>query len=144
MQLIREPVDGSSQVDMLDTMKNVRLGLEAVNEKFGVTPDLVGDVLALMGDSVDNVPGVRGVGPKTATKLIQEYGNLTGALDGAATMKVSKLRDNLIEHRAMAELSRVLVDLKRDCPLPDALDDLKLGAIPPLPLKGFQIGRAHV
>src|SRR3546814_5936211 len=108
------------------------------------TPDLVGDVLALMGDSVDNVPGVRGVGPKTATKLIQEYGNLTGALDGAATMKVSKLRDNLIEHRAMAELSRVLVDLKRDCPLPDALDDLKLGAIPPLPLKGFQIGRAHV
>src|SRR3546814_6132523 len=52
-------------------------------------------------------------------------------------MKVSKRRDNLIEHRAMAELSRVLVDLKRDCPLPDALDDLKLGAIPPLPLKGF-------
>src|SRR3546814_18514814 len=52
-------------------------------------------------------------------------------------MKVSKRRDNLIEHRAMAELSRVLVDLKRDCPLPDALDDLKLGAIPPLPLKRF-------
>src|SRR3546814_7281782 len=52
-------------------------------------------------------------------------------------MKVSKRRDNLIEHRAMAELSRVLVDLKRDCPLPDALADLKLGAIPPLPLKGF-------
>src|SRR3546814_15276674 len=95
---------------MLDTMKNVRMGLEAVNEKFGVTPDLVGDVLALMGDSVDNVPGVRGVGPKTATKLIQEYGNLTAALDGAATMKASKLRDNLIEHRAMAELTRILVD----------------------------------
>src|SRR3546814_11997498 len=52
-------------------------------------------------------------------------------------MKASKLRDNLIEHRAMAELSRVLVDLKRDCPLPDALDDLKLGAIPPLPLTSF-------
>ncbi|WP_137869369.1 DNA polymerase I [Sphingopyxis sp. 2PD] len=136
MQLIREPADGP-HVDMLDTMKNVRLGLDAVNEKFGVTPDLVGDVLALMGDSVDNVPGVRGVGPKTATKLIQEYGSLTAALDGAETMKASKLRDNLIEHRAMAELSRVLVDLKRDCPLPDALDDLKLGAIPPLPLKAF-------
>src|SRR3546814_1834678 len=70
MQLIREPVDGSPHVDMLDTMKNVRLGMEAVNEKFGVTTDLVGDVLALMGDSVDNVPGVRGVGPKTATKPI--------------------------------------------------------------------------
>ena len=136
MQLIREPAEGP-QVDMLDTMKNVRLGLEAVNEKFGVTPDLVGDVLALMGDSVDNVPGVRGVGPKTATKLIQEYGNLAAALDGAETMKASKLRDNLIEHRAMAELSRILVDLKRDVALPDALDTLKLGAIPPEPLKLF-------
>ncbi|MGV1681859.1 DNA polymerase I [Sphingopyxis sp. NJF-3] len=137
MQLVREPTDGSPRVDMLDTMKNVHIGLEAVNEKFGVTPDLVGDVLALMGDSVDNVPGVRGVGPKTATKLIQEYGNLTAALDGAKGMKPSKLRENLIEHRAMAELSRILVDLKRDCPLPDPLDALKLGAIPPGPLKLF-------
>ena len=136
MQLIREPADGP-HVDMLDTMKNVRLGIDAVHEKFGVSPDLVGDVLALMGDSVDNVPGVRGVGPKTATKLIQEYGNLTAALDGAETMKASKLRENLIEHRAMAELSRVLVDLKRDCPLPDTLDSLKLDAIPPAPLKLF-------
>ncbi|WP_422060496.1 DNA polymerase I [Sphingopyxis sp.] len=136
MQLIREPAEGP-HVDMLDTMKNVRLGLEAVDEKFGVVPDLVGDVLALMGDSVDNVPGVRGVGPKTATKLIQEYGNLTAALDGADTMKPSKLRDNLIEHRAMAELSRILVDLKRDVALPDPLDALKLGAIPPAPLKIF-------
>ncbi len=136
MQLVREPAEGP-RVDMLDTMKNVHIGLEAVNEKFGVTPDLVGDVLALMGDSVDNVPGVRGVGPKTATKLIQEYGNLTAALDGAEGMKPSKLRENLIEHRAMAELSRILVDLKRDCPLPDPLDALKLGAIPPGPLKLF-------
>ncbi len=136
MQLIREPADGP-HVDMLDTMKNVRLGLAAVDEKFGVAPDLVGDVLALMGDSVDNVPGVRGVGPKTATKLIVEYGDLEKALAGAETMKTSKLRDNLIEHADMARLSRVLVELKRDCPLPDALDDLKLGAIPPLPLKTF-------
>jgi DNA polymerase-1 len=136
MQLIREPGDGP-QVDMLDTMKNVRLGLAAVDEKFGVAPDLVGDVLALMGDSVDNVPGVRGVGPKTATKLIVEYGDLEHVLAGAEAMKTSKLRDNLIEHADMARLSRVLVELKRDCPLPDALDDLKLGAIPPLPLKTF-------
>ena len=136
MQLIREPA-GGPHVDMLDTMKNVRLGLAAVDEKFGVAPDLVGDVLALMGDSVDNVPGVRGVGPKTATKLIVEYGDLEKVLAGAETMKTSKLRDNLIEHADMARLSRVLVELKRDCPLPDALDDLKLGAIPPLPLKTF-------
>ncbi len=136
MQLIREPAEGA-HVDMLDTMKNVRMGIAAVDEKFGVTPDLVGDVLALMGDSVDNVPGVRGVGPKTATKLIVEYGDLEKVLAGADTMKVSKLRDNLIEHADMARLSRVLVELKRDCPLPDALGDLKLGAIPPLPLKNF-------
>ncbi len=136
MQLIREPGDGP-HVDMLDTMKNVRMGIDAVNEKFGVTPDLVGDVLALMGDSVDNVPGVRGVGPKTATKLIVEYGDLNTVLAGADAMKASKLRDNLIEHADMARLSRILVELKRDCPLPDALEDLKLGAIPPLPLKTF-------
>ncbi len=137
MQLVREPTDGSPHVDMLDTMKNVRIGLDGVNEKFGVTPDRVGDVLALMGDSVDNVPGVRGVGPKTATKLIVEYGDLESALAGAETMKASKLRDNLIEHADMARLSRVLVELKRDTPLPDTLDQLKLGAIPPAPLKAF-------
>jgi len=136
MQLIREG-DGVPQVDMLDTMKNVRLGIEAVREKFGVGPELVGDILALMGDSVDNVPGVRGVGPKTATKLILEYGDLEKALVGAATMKPSKLRDNLIEHAEMARLSRILVELKRDCPLPDPLDALRLGAIPPEPLKAF-------
>jgi DNA polymerase-1 len=94
-------------------------------------------VLALMGDSVDNVPGVRGVGPKTATKLIVEYGDLEKALAGAQTMKASKLRDNLIEHADMARLSRILVELKRDVPLIDGLDDLKLGAIPPEPLKTF-------
>ncbi|WP_077145220.1 DNA polymerase I [Sphingopyxis sp. KK2] len=137
MQLVREPTDGSPHVDMLDTMKNVRIGLDGVNEKFGVTPDRVGDVLALMGDSVDNVPGVRGIGPKTATKLIVEYGDLESALAGAETMKASKLRDNLIEHADMARLSRVLVELKRDTPLPDTLDQLKLGAIPPAPLKAF-------
>lgn len=136
MQLIREPESGP-RVDMLDTMKNLHLGVDAVMEKFGVTPDLVGDVLALMGDSVDNVPGVRGVGPKTATKLIVEYGDLDGVLAGAETMKKSKLRENLIEHADMARLSRVLVDLKRDTPMPQPLEELTLGTIPPDPLRAF-------
>jgi DNA polymerase I len=136
MQLVREPADGP-HVDMLDTMKNVRLGIAAVEEKFGVEPGRVGDVLALMGDAVDNVPGVRGVGPKTATKLVVEYGSMEGALAGAAEMKPSKLRDNLIEHAEMARLSRVLVELKSDVPLPDPLEALKLGAIPPEPLRAF-------
>src|SRR3546814_11636967 len=99
------------QVDMLDTMKNVRIGLEAVNEKFGVAPGLVGDVLALMGDSVDNIPGVRGVGPKTATKLIVEYGDMEAALAGAGTLQASQLRATLLEHAEMAPLSRHLGDL---------------------------------
>lgn len=136
MQLVT-PEEVSPRVDMLDTMKNVRMGPEAVFEKFGVGPDLVGDVLALMGDSVDNVPGVRGVGPKTATKLIQEYGSLDAVLAGAEAMKTSKLRENLIEHADMARLSRQLVELCRDCPLPDTLDSLKLDGIPKEPLRDF-------
>ncbi|MFO1254947.1 MAG: DNA polymerase I [Sphingomonadaceae bacterium] len=129
--------DGLACIDMLDTMKNQRIDVEEVIEKFGVPPELVGDVLALMGDSVDNVPGIRGIGPKTATKLIQEYGNLEAALAAAPDMKPSKLRDSLIEHAEMARLSRVLVQLKEDCPLPVPLDDFRLGAIPPDPLAGF-------
>ena len=128
---------GAGRIDMLDTMKNLRIGIPEVEEKFGVAPTLVGDVLALMGDSVDNVPGIRGIGPKTATKLIQEHGSLEAALAAAAAMKPSKLRDNLIEHADMARLSRVLVALKEDAPLPVPLDDFRLGSIPPEPLAAF-------
>ncbi len=137
MQLIGTCGTGGGQVDMLDTMKNQRIGIPEVAEKFGVAPDLVGDVLALMGDAVDNVPGIRGIGPKTATKLIQEYGTLEGALAAAPTMKPSKMQESLIEQADMARLSRVLVALKEDCPLPIAIDDFKLGTIPPDPLVAF-------
>lgn len=136
MQLVT-PDGTAPKIDMLDTMKNVRLGPDAVVEKFGVGPELVGDVLALMGDAVDNVPGIRGVGPKTATKLIVEYGSLEGALAAAPDMKPGKLRDSLIEQADMARLSRKLVELCRDCPLPDSLDSLKLDGIPPDPLREF-------
>ncbi len=139
MQLIGE-VDtphGTAHIDMLDTMKNQRIYLDEVAEKFGVTPDLVGDVLALMGDTADNVPGIFGVGPKTASKLIAEHGSLTAALDSARTMKPSKLKDRLIESRADAELSKVLVTLKEDCDLPQPIDEMKLGPIPPEPLAAF-------
>jgi DNA polymerase-1 len=63
--------------------EELRIDIPEVVEKFGVAPELVGDVLALMGDSVDNVPGIRGIGPKTATKLIQEHGSLEAALAAA-------------------------------------------------------------
>jgi DNA polymerase-1 len=143
MQLVgkcAEPDDGVAEggcIDMLDTMKNVRIGPEEVTEKFGVPPELVGDVLALMGDSVDNIPGIYGIGPKTASKLIVEHGSLAGALDAAPEMKKSKLKERLLEGREMAELSRVLVQLKEDCALPMALEEFRLSAIPPEPLAAF-------
>ncbi|KQM21965.1 DNA polymerase I [Novosphingobium sp. Leaf2] len=124
-------------VDMLDTMKNQRIDVAEVVEKFGVVPDKVGDVLALMGDSVDNVPGVFGVGPKTASKLIQDHGDLESALAAAPAMKKSKLQERLIEQADQARLSKVLVTLKEDCALPMPLDDFKLDAIPPAPLAEF-------
>ena len=128
---------GGGCIDMLDTMKNQRIDVAEVTEKFGVVPNLVGDVLALMGDAVDNVPGIRGIGPKTATKLIQEYGGLEAALAAAPEMKPSKMQESLIEQADMARLSRVLVQLREDCPLPIAIEDFKLSAIPPAPLAEF-------
>ena len=139
MQLVGE-VDtphGPARVDMLDTMKNQRIYLAEVEEKFGVAPELVGDVLALMGDAVDNVPGIYGIGPKTASKLIAEHGSLTAALDSAHDMKPSKLKDRLIEGRGDAELSKVLVTLKEDCDLPQPIAEMKLGPVPPEPLAAF-------
>jgi DNA polymerase I len=145
MQLVGKcgaPNDGveGGCIDMLDTMKNQRIDIPEVIEKFGVPPEKVGDVLALMGDSVDNVPGVFGVGPKTATKLIQDYGDLESALAAAPEMKKSKLQERLIEQADQARLSKVLVTLKEDCNLPMAIDDFKLDAIPPDPLAAF-LGR---
>ncbi|WP_232492891.1 DNA polymerase I [Novosphingobium kaempferiae] len=137
MQLVGKCGIGGGCVDMLDTMKNQRIDIPEVIEKFGVPPEKVGDVLALMGDAVDNVPGVYGVGPKTATKLIQDYGDLESALAAAPEMKKSKLQERLIEQAEQARLSKVLVTLKEDCILPMALEDFKLDAIPPEPLAAF-------
>jgi DNA polymerase I len=125
------------KIDMLDTMKNVRLGPEAVIEKFGVGPAQLGDVLALMGDTADNVPGVPGIGPKTAAKLMQEFGSLEAVLGAADAMKPSKMRENLIAFADQARLSRVLVTLKEDAALPEPLESLLLKEIPEPPLRAF-------
>lgn len=124
-------------LDMLDPMKSERLGPHAVVEKFGVEPDRLGEVLALMGDSADNVPGVPGIGPKTAAKLIQEFGTVEAVLAAAPDMKPSKMRDNLIAHADMARLSRILVTLKDDAALPEPLEELLLKEIPEPPLRAF-------
>ncbi len=124
-------------VDMYDTMKNERRGADYVMGKFGVQPEQLGDVLALMGDSVDNVPGIPGIGPKTAAKLITEYGGLEAALDAAPSMKKSKMQENLIAHADMARLSRRLVALHDAMDLPEPLEELTLKGIPPEPLQTF-------
>ncbi len=135
MQLVGE--ENGARIDMLDTMKSARIYIPEVEDKFGVAPELVGDVLALMGDSVDNIPGIYGVGPKTASKLIAEHGSLTAALEQAPDMKKSKLKERLIEGRADAEMSRVLVTLKEDCDLPVPLEDMRIEKIPEDPLAAF-------
>jgi len=124
-------------LDLYDTMNNRRLGADAVVEKFGVGPERLGDVLALMGDSVDNVPGVPGIGPKTASKLILEHGDVEAVLAAAPAMKPGKLRDNLIAHAEAARLSRELVRLRCDVPLHHPLEDMTLQGIPEPPLKAF-------
>ncbi|HZZ87938.1 MAG TPA: 5'-3' exonuclease H3TH domain-containing protein, partial [Caulobacteraceae bacterium] len=105
------------QVSMLDTMKNVRIGIPEVMEKFGVGPEKVVDVQALCGDSVDNVPGVPGIGVKTAAELINTYGDLETLLERTGEIKQPKRRESLIEHAAKARLSRELVKLDDKAPL---------------------------
>src|ERR687894_1435927 len=129
MQLIE---DGS--VDMLDTMNDRRIDRNAVLEKFGVPPEKVGDVLALMGDSVDNVPGVPGIGPKTASQLIQTFGDLETVLASTEQITKPKLKQSLIDHADAARLSRELVRLVCDASLPEPLEALELKNIPPEPL----------
>src|SRR5207253_7558264 len=108
-----------------------------VVEKFGVPPEKVGDVLALMGDAVDNVPGVPGIGPKTASQLIQQYGDLETVLASTDQITKPKLKQSLIEHAGNARLSRELVRLVCDANLPEPLEALAMKGIPPEPLKEF-------
>ena len=111
-------------VEMLDPIKQKPIGPAEVMEKFGVAPDKVVECMALTGDSVDNVPGVPGIGPKNASQLVIEYGNLEAILAAAPGMKPSKRRDMLIEHAERARISRRLVVLEREVPLPTPLDQL--------------------
>jgi DNA polymerase-1 len=112
------------KVSMLDTMKtpNLKIGAEQVFEKFGVTPDKVVDVQALCGDSVDNVPGAPGIGVKTASALINEYGDLDTLLARASEIKQDKRRQTLIDFADQIRLSRQLVQLDCDTPLPSPID----------------------
>lgn len=118
------------KVSMLDTMKtpSLRIGAEQVFDKFGVTPDKVVDVQALCGDSVDNVPGAPGIGVKTASALINEYGDLDTLLARAGEIKQDKRRQTLIDFADQIRLSRQLVQLDCETPLPASVDDLAVRA----------------
>jgi DNA polymerase I len=116
MQLV---IDGT--VELLDTMKNKRIGSAEVMERFGVPPSKVVEVQALAGDSTDNVPGVRGIGVKTAAELINAYGDLETLLSRANEIKQPKRRETLIENTENARISLKLVTLddnaKFSCPI---------------------------
>jgi len=123
MQLVTD------RVTMLDPIKNRPIGAAEVHEKFGVEPDRVIDVQALCGDSVDNVPGVPGIGVKTAAELINTYGDLETLLARATEIKQPKRRQTLVENKKNARLSKELVKLDDDVPLPCPLSAL---AVKPL------------
>ena len=129
-------VDGDSVV-MYDYFKNREIGPDQVQERFGVGPERVVDVQALAGDSSDNVPGVPGIGVKTAAQLINDYGDLDALLARAEEIKQPKRRQNLIEHAEMARVSRELVTLRRDAPLPMPLEALARKQPEPGALRAF-------
>ena len=114
------------QVVMYDTMKDVVIDPDGVREKFGVGPDKMIDMQALNGDSSDNVPGVPGIGPKTAAQLLDEFGTLETLLERAGEIKQKKRRENLLEFADQARLSKKLVTLVDTVPMDEELDDLAL------------------
>jgi DNA polymerase I len=124
-------------VDMLDPMKNKRIGPDEVFEKFGVAPNRVVDVQALAGDSVDNVPGAPGIGIKTAALLIQEYGDLETLLTRAGEIKQPKRREALQNNADLIRISRRLVALDADMPLEADLAAMALREPDPEVVLGF-------
>ena len=125
MQLVNE------NVRMLDPMKNKWIGEAEVIEKFGVPPEKVTDVQALAGDSTDNIPGVPGIGVKTAAQLIVEYGDLENLLARAGEIKQPKRREKLINHAEDARISEKLVTLDCNAPIPMPIEDMKTHSFDP-------------
>ncbi len=134
MQLVGQCNKGSGAcTTMLDPLKNKIIDIPEVFEKFGVTPDLVVDVQSLAGDSVDNVPGVPGIGIKTAAELINTYGSLEALLERTDEIKQPKRREALQNHAEAARISKLLVKLDCNTPLPLPLEQLVAGAKHDLP-----------
>ena len=115
----------SANILMMDTMKNISYDVEGVRKRFGVGPDRVIDILGLAGDTSDNVPGVPGVGEKTALKLVQEFGSMEGVLENAGKIKGRGLSEKLREFADQARMSRDLVTIRTDVPIDSDLEDFR-------------------
>jgi len=113
-------------VSMYDPMKDRQIGIPEVIEKWGVPPEKMIDLQAMTGDSVDNVPGVPGIGPKTAAQLLEQFGDLDTLLARAGEIKQEKRRQTIIENADKARISRDLVRLKDDVPVTEGLDEMVL------------------
>ncbi|RUM97080.1 DNA polymerase I [Pseudaminobacter arsenicus] len=113
-------------VAMYDPMKDRQIGIPEVIEKWGVPPEKMIDLQALTGDSIDNIPGVPGIGPKTAALLLEQFGDLDTLLERAGEIKQEKRRLSIIDNAEKARISRELVTLKHDVPVTDALEDFVL------------------
>ncbi|MCY4431839.1 MAG: DNA polymerase I, partial [Rhodospirillales bacterium] len=131
MQLI------GAHVRMLGPRDLERIGPPEVLEKFGVAPERVPDVQALAGDATDNVPGVPGIGIKTAAELVTQFGSLEDVLAGAALVKQPKRRERLLQHADDARISMRLVTLRRDVPVDVGIEDMRRRAPDPDTLLGF-------
>jgi DNA polymerase-1 len=125
------------RISLWDAMKNKAITPDAVVEKFGVPPEKVVDVQALCGDSADNVPGVPGIGIKTAAQLIEQFGSLEALLDAVDTIKQPKRRQNLTEFADLARISKQLVTLCDSVELDEQLDDFAKRALDPDQLCAF-------
>ena len=116
----------SDHVTLLDTMKGRRYGVKEVLERYGVPPEKVVEIMGLAGDSIDNIPGVPGIGEKTAVKLIKEFGTIERAIDNVDSIPNRRVRESLMRYRDQALLSRELASIHRDVPLQYSLDDFLL------------------
>ncbi len=118
-----------NSVRIYDPMKNKFINKDDIDKKFGVIPEKIIDVQALAGDTSDNVPGVPGIGVKTAAELINKYDNLENLLNNAEEIKQNKRRETLIENKDKAILSKKLVTLKKDVPVKNKIEEFKLREI---------------
>ncbi|KPF44410.1 DNA polymerase I [Rhizobium sp. AAP43] len=116
----------TANVHMYDAMKDKQIGIPDVVEKWGVPPEKMIDLQALTGDSTDNVPGIPGIGPKTAAQLLEEFGDLETLLARAGEIKQVKRRENIVANADLARVSRQLVELRTDVPTDMDLDALVL------------------